>query len=388
LAIHTAVGAFELATAARIVFGSGKSDGVGELAAEFGGRAFLVTGGSSADESGLAARITASLADAGCAVTRFRVEHEPTVSLVDRAVESARDVDADVVVAVGGGSVVDTGKAVSGLIRNEGGVIDYLEGVGNKVIDGHVVPMIAMPTTAGTGSEVTKNAVITADDGSFKKSMRSPHLIPCVALVDPLLTLSAPRTVTTYAGLDALTQLIESFTSNGSSVLTDALAETGIELAGRSLRRAYDDGTDTDARHDMALASLLGGVCLANAGLGAAHGIVAPLGSMHGVPHGAGCAALLPSVVEMNVRRLAAFDSPLLTKYERVGALLGAASLDELPCILREMVASMHVPTLGTYGLNEGGVDAVVAGSHGSSMRYNPVELRDAEIREIIVDAL
>jgi alcohol dehydrogenase class IV len=168
----------------------------------------------------------------------------------------------------------------------------------------------------------------------------------------------------------------------------DALAETGIELAGRSLRCAYDDGSDAEARQDMALASLLGGICLANAGLGAAHGIVAPLGSMHGVPHGAGCAALLPQVVEINVRRLSANDSPVLAKYERIGSLLGAATLANLSSILREMVESMNVPMLGTYGLNTDGVDAIVSKSRGSSMRYNPVELTDDEIREIILKSM
>jgi len=393
------VQAFEFATAQRIVFGDGRAEELGHIAASLCGedkkrRAFMVTGRRALTEAGVVDRLMRVLSESGFAVTTFPVPGEPTVSLVDRALEEAKAVTPSLVVALGGGSVLDTGKAVAVLLTNGGTTIDYLEGVGSgRTVENPAIPLIAMPTTAGTGSEATKNAVIGADDGSFKKSVRSDHLLPRVALVDPTLTHTAPPEVTAFSGLDALTQLIESYSSNRASVMTDALAESGIRLAARCLLGAYERPTDASARAGMALAALFGGICLANAGLGAAHGIVSPLGAHYPVPHGAGCAALLSHVVEMNIRRLREEDPnhPTLPKYRRIGEIFAPESKDplcELPRVLRELVVRLRVPGLASWGLSTSGIPAVVKGSRGSSMGYNPIVLSDDDLTTILEAAM
>ena len=391
---------FEFATSARIVFGEGRLSEIGAIAASLAEqhrlgapRVFIVAGSHAVAEGGPVASIIGTLESKGVTVAgMWHGTGEPTVSSVSGALKAARDARAEIIVAIGGGSALDTGKAVAGLTKNEGDLVDYLEGVGKGLlVTGDVLPMIAVPTTAGTGTEVTKNAVITADDGSFKKSMRSSLLIPDVALVDPLLMLSSPPAVTASSGLDALTQLLEAYTSEGSGPVTDALAVTGIERAASSLVRAFEDGTCISARSDMALASLLGGVCLANAGLGAVHGIVAPLGAMHGVPHGAGCAALLPHVVAANVGRCRTEKQDVAAKYTRVARMLASdesVDAEDLPKLLGDLVAKLQIPRLAEWGAHESGIPAVVAKSRGSSMRFNPVELSDEEIAGIILAAL
>lgn len=390
---------FEFAAPQRIIFGAGRAREVGQIAASFcppgeKRRAFMVTGRRALREAGVLDRLVGTLTEAGFSVTTFAVSGEPTVSLVDHGLEAAKKAEPSVLIALGGGSVIDTGKAIAGLLTNGGTTIDYLEGVGSgRALQEHALPLIAMPTTAGTGSEATKNAVITADDGRFKKSMRSDHLLPRVALVDPTLTYTAPPDVTAFSGLDALTQLIEPYTSNRACVLTDAIAEQGIRLVARSLLRAYQHPTDVAARADMAVAALFGGMCLANAGLGAVHGIASSLGALYPIPHGAGCGALLPHVVELNIRRLRKEDTrhPTLAKYRFTARTLGPKSSDplhDLPHILRDLVARLRVPGLGSWGMKAEGIPAVVKGSRGSSMRYNPVVLHDDELAAILKAAM
>jgi len=392
---------FEFATAARIVFGPGRAEEIGRIVSELGipdaeghDRVFLVTGRRALRVAGVVDRLTDALTGDGWAVSTFTVSGEPTVSLIDAGLAEAKAWNPGVVVALGGGSVLDAGKAIAGLLTNGGATLDYLEGVGSgRTFERPALPLVAVPTTAGTGSEATKNAVISADDGSFKKSMRSPHLLPRVAVVDPLLTHTMPPEVTAFSGLDALTQLIEPFTSNGASALTDALAERGIRLAARSLFQAYEHPSDAEARQDMALAALFSGICLANAGLGAVHGLVAPLGAAYPVSHGAGCATLLPHVVEMNIRRLRkeAPAHPTLEKYRRIGEIFVPDSrepLEELARVLRDLVTRMCVPGLGSWGLTPEGIPGVVKKSRGSSMRFNPVVLMDDELATILEAAM
>jgi len=325
-----------------------------------------------------------------------RCAREPRVEDVDRAVEAGRGQGCDAVVAVGGGAVLDCGKAASGMMTNAGSLVDYLEGVGKGLrVERAPLPMVAAPTTAGTGSEVTKNAVISGP--GFKKSIRSPLLIPRVALVDPALTHGTPHEVTASCGMDALTQLLESYLSRNASPFTDGLALQGIAAAGRGLVRAHRNPEDADARDEMALASLLGGVCLANAGLGAVHGFASPLGALLPIPHGVACAALLPQVVEANLAAAAGTraEGRLRRRLARAAeALCGETfeteqrAVERALATLRELQRELKIPRLGELGVTEDNMAEVVQGSRGSSMRYNPVELTDPQLAEILRAAM
>ena len=382
---------FDFATATRIVFGDGSLEQIGSLAGAFGRSALVVTGSRSLRAAGVLDRVADILGGEECACTTHAVDREPTVGTVDEATRAAREPRPDVIVAIGGGSALDAGKAVAGLATNSGSVLDYLEGVGTgRTLERDPLPFIAVPTTAGTGSEVTKNAVISGDDGGFKKSFRDNRLIADVALVDPELTHTMPPEVTAASGLDALTQLIESYTSNGASPVTGALALEGIRRASSSLARAFDDGSDREARSDMALASLLGGITLANAGLGAVHGLASPLGAAYPAPHGAACAILLPGIVSANIARAReSGDEAVLAKYRSVAdAMVGAPDVDALTGRLAELVARLRVPGLGSWGLEESGIPSVAAGASPASLRYNPVELTEDDLCEVLRAAL
>ena len=283
---------FEFATAGRILFGRGTSRQIPALARSLGRRALVVLGGSGRGREAL----TRGLGEAGVRSVVFHVSGEPTVHLVDLATGLARGEGCDLVIAQGGGSVIDAGKAVAGLLTNPGDVLDYLEVVGGgKPLLEPGVPFLAVPTTAGTGTEVTRNAVLDVPEHQVKASLRSPHLLARLAVVDPELTLSLPPAVTAYTGMDALTQLIEPFVSNAANPLTDGVCREGLARAARSLAAAYRDGSDLAAREDMALAALCGGIALANARLGAVHGFAGVLGGATGQAHGALCAGCSPS---------------------------------------------------------------------------------------------
>ena len=283
------------ATAGRILAGPGRAADLPSVLAGFGSRVLVCTGGHPERHAGL-------LAGLGEAAV-FPVAAEPTVELARAAVAAAREHGADVIAAIGGGSVIDTGKAVAMLLGNGGDPLDYLEVVGSgRAITRPAAPCVAVPTTAGTGAEVTANAVLAVPSHQVKASLRSPLLIPRVALVDPLLTVSCPPPVTAASGLDALTQCLEPFVSVQATPLTDGLAREGLRRAGTGLRAAYADGLDIAARADMAMCSLLGGIALANAKLGAVHGLAGVVGGTADVPHGLACAALLAPVIEANVR--------------------------------------------------------------------------------------
>ncbi len=383
---------FEFYTAPRIVFGPGAAAQSDEIVRSLGSRVLLVLGGGSAEASGLAAGLRERLP----VTAEARCSSEPTVGDVDRAVAAGKDGDCDIVVAAGGGSVLDCGKAASGMMTNPGSLIDYLEGVGSgRTIEVPPLPMIALPTTAGTGSEVTKNAVISGP--GYKKSVRSPLLIPRVALVDPDLTRTMPREVTASCGMDALTQLVESYLSRNASPLTDGLALQGIAAAGRSLVRAFLRPDDGAAREGMALASLLGGICLANAGLGAVHGFAAPLGALLEIPHGVACAALLPQVIRANLdaargtpqrrrlrTRLASVAEALTRERFDSEELAIAAGLEAIA----DIQLAVEIPSLSDLGVTEADFGALIKGSRGSSMRYNPVELSDAQLEAVLRDAM
>jgi alcohol dehydrogenase class IV len=307
-----------------------------------------------------------------------------------------------VVAAIGGGSVIDTGKAVAMLLGNGGDPLDYLEVVGSgRAITRPSIPCVAVPTTAGTGAEVTANAVLAVPSRQLKASLRSPLMIPRVALVDPLLTVSCPPPVTAASGLDALTQCLEPFVSVQATPLTDALAHEGLRRAGTGLRAAYADGRDPGPRADMAMCALLGGMALANARLGAVHGLAGVVGGTADVPHGMACAALLAPVIEANVRALrsaeAAGPGPsapagVLDRYADAARLLTrrpAATIEDGLAWIRETLVMLNVPGLGAFGLRPDQADGIAAQAMASSsMKGNPVPLSHADLQAVLLQAL
>lgn len=381
---------FEFATAGRILFGSGTSCQVPALASGLGRRALVVLGGSGRGREVM----TAGLAEAGVGSVVLNVSGEPTIQLVDQATRAARAEGCDLVIAQGGGSVIDAGKAVAGLLANSGDVLDYLELVGGgKPLTNPGVPLVAVPTTAGTGAEVTRNAVLDVPERKVKASLRSHHLLARLAVVDPELTLSMPPEVTAYTGMDALTQLIEPFVSNAANPLTDGVCREGLGRAARSLARAYRDGSDLAAREEMALAALFGGIALANAKLGAVHGFAGVLGGATGHPHGALCARLLPFVMEANIRAAEGRGDPAITRryVEIARTLTGDPSADarDGASWVHELCAELEVPPLREAGLSvaDGG-RLISLARRASSMRGNPVELSDEELRGIFEAAI
>ncbi|MEZ4861540.1 MAG: iron-containing alcohol dehydrogenase [Caldilineaceae bacterium] len=382
---------FEFATATRIVFGVGALAQVGPAAAKMGSHALVVTGRHHERAAPLLAQLDAQ----GIAHTLYAIPAEPTIQLVRTGVDLARDAHCDLVISLGGGSAIDGGKAIAALCTNPGEPLDYLEVIGGgKALTQAPLPFIAIPTTAGTGAEVTRNAVLAAPEQQVKVSLRSPLMLPDLALVDPALTYAMPPALTAATGLDALTQLIEPFVSPLANPLTDALCREGIQRAARALRRAYHHGDDTAAREEMALASLLGGLALANAKLGAVHGFAGPLGGIYSAPHGALCGRLLPLVTAVNLRALHARapESPALTRYQEVAQLLtgkATATAEDGVAWLNELAAELALPGLAHYGLQAEQLGAVIAPSQrSSSMAGNPIVLTAAELHEILVQAL
>ncbi len=377
---------FEFATAARIVFGWGTFQHLPDLARPFGSRALIVTGREGRRGDALAA----SLAAAGVRSVPFHVDGEPKVATVESAVRLARAEGCDLVIALGGGGAIDAGKAVAGMATQAGDVLEHLEVVGEgKPLTASPLPFLAVPTTAGTGAEVTRNAVLDVPEKRVKVSLRSPALLAKVAVVDPELTLSMPPRVTAFTGMDALTQLIEPFVGVAANPITDGLCREGIARAARSLRTAFQNGADRGAREDMATASLLGGLALANAKLGAVHGFAGVLGGAYGHPHGAICARLLPFVMTANIAALEArsADEPALARYRAVARILtgkpDATAMDGVQWVAR-LCDDLKIPPLA-LDHSPAALDAVVAGAkRASSMKGNPVELPDDVLRRIL----
>jgi alcohol dehydrogenase class IV len=325
----------------------------------------------------------------------FVVDGEPTVDLTRIGVERARQAGCDVVIGFGGGSVLDASKAIAMLLANGGDPLDYLEVVGRgQPITRRSAPLIAVPTTAGTGSEVTRNAVLGSPEHRVKASLRSLWMLPTVAVIDPELTHSVPPDITASTGLDALTQCLEPFVSPRATPLTDGVCREGMQRAARSLRRAYDNGSDAAAREDMAVASLCGGLALANAGLGAVHGFAGPIGGMFPASHGAICARLLSFVMEANIRALHARapGSPALARYDEVARLLtGDAASQAADGIdwVASLAEALHVPRLSHYGISPADLAEIVAKSQqASSMKANPIALTAGELDDVLRQAL
>ena len=383
---------FEFATATKIIFGAGTLRQAGAAAKEFGQRALVVTG-RDAKRAGPLLKI---LREAGVNAVTFSVAGEPELPTVDQGMALAKKERCDFVVAFGGGSVIDTGKAIAAMMANDGALLDYLEIIGRgKALMKPSAPFIAIPTTAGTGSEVTRNSVLASPEHKLKVSLRSPLMLPKIALVDPELTYDLPPSLTASTGLDALTQLIEPFVCSRVNPVTDGLCREGIHRAARSLRIAFADGKNKFAREDMAVASLFGGLALANAGLGAVHGFAGPIGGSFPAPHGAICAALLPHVMAANIHALRQRDTAggdALRRYDEVARLLtgntGATADDGVKWV-RELVGDLQIGPLGAYGIREEHVaDLAAKAANASSMKANPISLTAGELIETLRRAL
>lgn len=378
---------FEFTSAGRIVFGEGAVREVAPAAAALGRRALVVTGAN----RDRAASLVKALEAAGVSCRPFAVAGEPTVDLVREGAQFARGEQCALVVAMGGGSVIDAGKALAALLTNTGDPLDYLEVIGRGQPFEHIpAPMIAVPTTAGTGSEVTRNAVLASPQHRVKASLRHTSMLPRVAAVDPELTWELPQAITASTGLDALTQLIEPYVSPRANAMTDLYCVDGMRRAAAALPKAFDHGRDRAARREMAWASLLGGLALANAGLGAVHGFAAPVGGMFPAPHGAVCAAILPHAIGINIRALRerAPASDALRRYDEVGRLLTgnphAGAADAIRFV-GDLCRRLEIPPLASYGVRREDFGELASkAAQASSMKANPIVLTDGELREIL----
>lgn len=382
---------FEFATAQRIIFGAGTLTELPAIIKNMGHRAAFITG-TNAERIG---PLFQQLKKCGANPAAFSIKGEPTTDRIALYATKARELGCDYVIAFGGGSVIDAGKAIAALLTNTRDLMDYLEVIGKgEPLTEEPAPCIAIPTTAGTGAEVTRNSVLHSVEHKVKVSMRHPKMLPTVALVDPELTLSMSPEITASTGLDAFTQLLEAFVSAKANPLTDGICREGLNYVSRSLHRAYTNGDDLKARSDMALGSLLGGLALANAGLGAVHGFAGPIGGMFKAPHGMVCASLLLAVVETNIRALEdrAAENPTLEKYQEVARIItnsSNAKHSDLLHWIKALSMQMFVPGLEDFGIAETDFPSIVEKSkNASSMKGNPIPLTDVELTKILSDSL
>lgn len=387
---------FAIARLPRIELGAGRIARLPAIAAGFGRRLLMVTGGRSLRATPQWAALLSALREAGIESEVIRIAGEPSPDEIDAIVQAQADRAFDVVVGIGGGSVLDAAKAIAGLLRPGNSVMDHLEGVGPELpYRGPATPFIAVPTTAGTGSEATKNAVLTRQgpDG-FKKSFRDEALVAEYAIIDPDLLATCPPPLIAANGMDALTQLLESYVSARANPITDALAWQGLVAVRDGLLAWYEGGEAAAAgREQMALAALLSGICLAQAGLGSVHGLAQPLGSFFPIPHGVVCGTLVGAATRVNLEAMRERrpDHQALAKYARVGRLLGGArDADEagaqalLLHTLDDWTRRLALPPLAALGVAEGDYARIVANARGSSMQTNPIELSDAEIERVL----
>ena len=385
---------FLLKTIPAIQFGPGVIDALPSHLTRFGTRILIVSGASFTTRQKNWPRLEVEMRSKGLTLFHAQVACEPTPSIIDELVAEFQLQNLDGVVAIGGGSVLDAGKAISAMLPNATSITSFLEGVGTNIPDGSKVPFIAVPTTAGTGSEATSNAVITkrGKDG-FKKSLRHDPSLPDLALIDPELMYSCPTGHTAACGMDAFTQLVEGYLSNNSSPMTDAIAWSGIEALKRSLIRAFRDGRDLDARTGMAYAALCSGIVLTNAGLGIIHGLAPALGSSFGIPHGIVCATLMAPGNEMTLAKLEMMglekSLPALEKYRRLGILFGAEQKDDEQLIRQRFIDELYritdelkLPSLSDFGVTTDDLERI---ANDSSNKHNPAALEPDEIRSLLL---
>jgi alcohol dehydrogenase class IV len=376
--------AFELAAPNRILFGAGVIAQAGPSLSALGAkRVLLVTGRSTERSAGFRAGLKLQ-------TVTYAIPSEPTMAMVDEGRGLAVSEKCDAVVAFGGGSAIDAGKAIAALAGNEGDLLDYMEIVGKaRSLPRPGLPCIAIPTTAGTGAEVTKNSVLASPEAKVKASLRSPYLLPALALVDPDLLDGMTKAILAPTGLDALSHLLESFVSIRANAFSLALAREGMARVARSLRPAFEQGLTAERREDLATASMFGGLCLANSGLGAVHGFAAPLGGMWKAPHGAVCAALLPAVMRANIAALSerAPQSPVLARYRELNDLLAGGG--DAVAWTADVTSALGIPGLSALGVRTADVSLLVEKAKvASSMRGNPIVLTDEELTTIVRESL
>jgi alcohol dehydrogenase class IV len=386
------VNQFSFSSLPRIVFGPGKIEELSALSGGFGDRILILTGQTSFKGNKKVVKQFSELELSGKNVKRSIIEKEPTVKIIDSIVAARKGIGTDLVIAIGGGSVMDAGKAVSAMLTVEGSIAEYLEGSSAlKIHPGTKVPFIAVPTTAGTGSETTKNAVISEVGSSgFKRSLRHDRFTPDIALIDPELTLTCPKKVTAISGMDAFTQLLESYLSVRANPLTDALAISGLEHISLYLERAYDNGTDPEARSGMAYAALCSGITLANAGLGTVHGFASSVGGHFDIPHGAICGTMMAVVNEYTISKLRMLknNADALEKFQRVGQIFHKSDnrapdfyIDFLVGELYRITDKLKIPKLSRLGFDE---NEIITIAKKTSCKNNPVQQTENELAEML----
>lgn len=376
---------FNFISPQNIYFGCGKISVLTDLIKPYS--SILIVVSKSAAKNKTIASILNNIQSSHKVVFFDKVSGEPTVKIINKCTQIARDNKVDLIISIGGGSVMDTAKAVAGFAPNEGKLVDYIEGVGaGKQIENVPINHIAVPTTSGTGSEMTKNAVIMGIDTKFKRSFRHDKMVPMAAIIDPELTVTVPKSTTAYSGMDAITQLVESYISKKSNTFTDALALEGLQMAGKSLLDAYNDGYNIEARTNMAYASTISGMCLANSGLGAVHGIVAGLGAVMHVPHGMSCAILLPHVIKKNAPYIRHKSAALCS------ALTGSCTnnhKNNTEAIIKyvdNMVEKLNIPKdFNSIGMDKETAMEVIKCRSSSSMTGNPYQMTDEDILNILL---
>ena len=386
---------FSFARLPLIYFGSGKIADLPRIVSNYGKSVLLVTGARSFMDSRRAGRLFDLFGSNGIAFQHVPVRNEPSPETVDETVEKFRGREIKAVVSIGGGSVIDAGKAISAMLNTPGSIKEYLEVIGTRDHPGTKVPFIAVPTTSGTGSEATKNAVISrVGKEGFKRSLRHDNLVPDAAVVDPELTIDCPPDITAAAGMDCFTQLTEAYLSTKSNEYTDALALEGIRATNRSLLRSFTRGEDINARSDMSFAALTSGICLANAGLGAVHGLAGTIGALYNIPHGVVCGTLMSAANELNVRELRkrGGDEAALVKYADIGRIFADATgkndsyyVDFFLDYLNALTYRLDLPKLSTYGLGEDDLPVI---SGQSDVKNNPVRLSAEQLGEILTRRL
>ncbi len=391
---------FNFASIPHIIFGAGTLNELYNIIPKFGTKVLFVIGGSSLKRSGKWNEITSAMENKSISYYSVSVNSEPSPTLVDEIAANFRDKNLDLIIGVGGGSVTDAGKAISAMIPKDDSIKNYLEGVGTKTHDGKKIPYVAIPTTSGTGSEATKNAVIS-EIGSegFKKSLRHDNLIPNIAIIDPELIISCPPSITAACGMDAFTQLLEAYESTKASPITDALAYSGMKYMSKNIIFACTtDASDVNVRSAMAYGSLMSGITLANAGLGIVHGLASPIGGFFDIPHGVVCGTLLAEATKMNIKKLqeqGAAGKEGLKKHADIGALLSGKEIalegevDEYCTILIDTLdkwtKELKIDRLGKYGINSEDIENIVK---KAGLKNNPVNLIQEDIETIVMNRL
>lgn len=382
---------FQFSKLPLICFGPEKLKLLPGLARKYGNEIILATDEKSFTDSPFALQLFESLDESGITWHHVVIPGEPSPEMVDGITKAYSDIEIDAVIGIGGGSVMDAGKAVSAMMYMSGSVKDYLEGVGTLDHPGTKLPYIALPTTSGTGSEATKNAVISqTGKNGYKKSLRHENFVPDIAVIDPLLTVSCPQNITAASGMDCFTQLAESYLSTRACEFTDALALEGLKAVKTSLWRCFTDGTDLDARNDMSFAALNSGICLANAGLGSVHGFASSVGGMYDIPHGVICGTLMAEANAVNVRELRRKNDNLtaMKKYSALSRLFVDGNdksdnyyIDAFIDYLKQLIDNFKLPSLRQLGINESDILTIC---ENTEIKNNPVYLSVDNLVEII----